>query len=161
ASGGGRAPSVLLSRRSRTMAPWLPGWGNPAIRSSRRRQRSWSRSRPCRLWVEELESRLTPSTSGVAGLNLPLTTDPGVQQMPSIAVAPLNSQHLVVSYMDLSLVQTGYAGIGVAVSRDGGDSWERSSVPLAAGFDDGAGQPITRFDDQGHVFVTFMASRFL
>jgi hypothetical protein len=38
---------------------------------------------------------------------LALTTDAGVQQMPSVAVDPLDSDHVVVAYMDYSLVDTG------------------------------------------------------
>src|SRR5262249_18665290 len=110
--------------------------------------------------VEELETRLAPSV-GTLGLNLPITTDPDVQQMPSVAVDPRDSQHVVVSYMDRSLVQSGYAGIGVAVSQDGGDHWQRKSISLPANFDEGAANPTIRFDDQGHVFISFMAATFL
>src|SRR5207253_11505168 len=117
--------------------------------------------RSCRLQVEELASRLTPSSGGTVGLNTPITTDPGVQQMPSVAVDPLDSQHVVIAYMDYSLVSTGYAGLGVAVSHDNGTTWQHSSVPLPAGFDQGAANPIAHFDDQGHVFVSFMAVTFL
>src|SRR4051794_34958762 len=86
---------------------------------------------PC---LEELESRLAPS----AGVNVPVTADPGVQQMPSIAADPRDATHLVTAYMDYSLLSTGYAGIGVAVSHDGGNTWQHTSVPLPAGFDQGA-----------------------
>ena len=102
---------------------------------------------PVRPHVEELESRLAPS----AGFNVPLITDPGVQQMPSVAVDPHDADHLVVVYMDYSLRTTGYAGIGVRVSHDGGATWQHSiaghelQVPLPAGFDEGAGQPIVQF----------------
>src|SRR5262249_54530725 len=64
-------------------------------------------------------------------------------------------------YMDYSLLRTGYAGIGVAVSHDAGDTWQHTSIRLPAGFDQGAANPITRFDDQGHLFVSFMAATFL
>jgi hypothetical protein len=107
--------------------------------------------------VEELESRLAPT----AGVNLPLTTDAGVQQMPSVVVDPHDASHLVVAYMDYSLLKTGYAGIGVAVSHNAGATWQRTAVPLPTGFDEGAAQPIAQFDDQGRVFVTYMASTFL
>ncbi len=40
--------------------------------------------------------------------------------MPSVAVNPLDPQHVVIAYMDYSLVDTGYAGIGVAVSTTAG-----------------------------------------
>src|SRR5262249_17477634 len=134
--------------------------------SGRARRRSTARA--CaplrRLQLEELESRLAPSVSGLpdtALVNRPVTTDPGVQQMPSVAVDPHDADHVVIAYMDYSLVSTGYAGIAVAVSHDGGDSWQYSAVPLPAGFDQGAANPITHFDDQGHVFVSFMAVTFL
>jgi hypothetical protein len=92
---------------------------------------------------------------------VPLTSDPGVQQMPSVAVDPHDPSHLAVAYMDYSLRTTGYAGIGVRVSHDSGATWQRSVVPLPAGFDEGAAQPIAQFDAQGRVFVTYMASTFL
>src|SRR5947208_2739229 len=145
------------------MLSWLPRWLHPKARPARsaqpdRRRKSGCAGRPRRsprLGVEELESRLTPSSGGTLGLNTPITTDPGVQQMPSIAADPLDSQHLVVAYMDYSLLHTGYAGLGVAVSHDKGTTWQHSSIPLPAGFDQGAANPITRFDGQGHVFVSF------
>jgi hypothetical protein len=99
-----------------------------------------------------------PAAPGI--VNEAVTTDPGVQQMPSVAVDPHDSQHVVIAYMDYSLVKTGYAGLGVAVSHDGGTTWQHSAIPLPAGFDQGAANPITRFDDQGHVFVSFMAATF-
>jgi hypothetical protein len=94
-------------------------------------------------------------------VNRQVTSDANVQQMPSIAVDPLDAKHLVLAFMDYSLVQTGYAGIGVAASHDAGDSWNYSSVPLPSGFEQGAADPIVRFDDQGHVFVSFMAVTYL
>lgn len=93
--------------------------------------------------------------------NIAVTTDPGVQQMPSIAVNPLDSEHLVISYMDYSLVDTGYAGIGVSVSHDAGQTWQESSIPLPENFDEGAAQPIAKFDARGRVYVSFMAATFL
>jgi hypothetical protein len=94
-------------------------------------------------------------------VNQAITADAGVQQMPSVAVDPLDPSHVVVAYMDRSLVDTGYAGIGVAVSHDGGVHWgEETPVPLAAGFDQGAANPMVQFGGQGHVFVSFMAATF-
>ena len=93
--------------------------------------------------------------------NVAVTTDPGVQQSPSIAVDPLDSNHLAMAYMDRSLVTTGYAGIGVAVSFNDGATWQQSSVPLPAGFNQGAANPTLVFDDQGHVFVSYEAATFL
>jgi hypothetical protein len=93
--------------------------------------------------------------------NEAVTDDAGVQQMPSIAVDPHDAQHIVIAYMDYSLLSSGYAGIGSAVSHDGGATWQRHTVPLPAGFDRAAGQPTVQFDDQGHVFVSYMAATFL
>jgi hypothetical protein len=95
------------------------------------------------------------------GVNRPVTTDAGVQQMPSVAVDPHDSLHVVMAYMDYTLVTTGYAGIGVAVSHDAGTTWQHTSIPLPAGFDQGAANPTVRFDGQGHVFISFMAATFL
>ncbi|HEX5273345.1 MAG TPA: hypothetical protein VFW33_22770, partial [Gemmataceae bacterium] len=117
--------------------------------TGRRQARAAARLRR-RPGVEELEPRLAPT----AGVNVPLTTDPGVQQMPSLAVDPHDAGHLVVVYMDYSLLTTGYAGIGVRVSRDGGATWQDSfaghklQVPLPADFDPnhlGAAQPVVQF----------------
>ncbi|MGD0389028.1 MAG: FG-GAP-like repeat-containing protein [Tepidisphaeraceae bacterium] len=93
--------------------------------------------------------------------NEAITTNPSVQQDPSIAVDPHNASHLVMSYMDYSLVTTGYAGIGVAVSEDGGDTWQTSDIQLPSSFNQGAASPIVHFDDQGRVFVSFSAATFL
>ena len=93
--------------------------------------------------------------------NVAVTTDPGVQQSPSIAVDPLDSNHLAMAYMDRSLVTTGYAGIGVSVSRDDGMTWQETSVPLPAGFNQGASNPTLQFDDHGNVFVSYEAATFL
>jgi hypothetical protein len=90
-----------------------------------------------------------------------VTTGPGVHQNPSVAVDPADSQHVVVAYLDYSLLTTGYAGIGVAVSHDGGTTWAHTSVPLPAGFTQGAADPEVHFDAQGHAFVSFMADTFL
>jgi hypothetical protein len=103
----------------------------------------------------------TTFTLATSGVNRAVTTDPGEQQMPSIVVDPLDANHLVLAYMDRSLVTTGYAGIGVAVSHDAGATWQYASVPLPAGFAQGAANPIAKFDGQGHVFVSFMAATFL
>jgi hypothetical protein len=88
--------------------------------------------------------------------------------MPSVAVNPHDPNHVVIAYMDYSLPTAdtglpgeGYAGIGVAVTRDGGNTWQYSAIPLPAGFDQGAANPIAKFDDQGRVFVSFMAVTFL
>ncbi len=63
--------------------------------------------------------------------------------------------------MDYSLVQTGYAGIAVAVSRDAGNSFALNEVPLPEGFDQGAANPTVRFDNDGHLYLSFMATTFL
>src|SRR5262245_5127821 len=87
-------------------------------------------------------SELTPAALAepVAPSNLAITTDSKAQQMPSVAVDPHDVNHVVIAYMDYSLVTTGYAGIRVAVSDEGGNAgtWTYSSVPLPAGFDQGA-----------------------
>ena len=131
------------------LSPWVRRSGRGASPLFRRR-----RSLP---FVEELESRLAPSV----GPNVPVATGPGVQQMPSIVADPHDPSHLVVAYLDYSLLTTGYAGIGVAVSDDGGTTWQHSSVPLPSGFDQGAATPVAQFDTQGHVFVSFAAATFL
>jgi hypothetical protein len=95
------------------------------------------------------------------GINRALTTNPSVQQMPSVATDPLDPNHLVLAYMDYSLVTTGYAGIGVAVSHDRGVTWQYTALTLPAGFDQGAANPDVRFDGQGHVFVEYEAATFL
>jgi len=107
-----------------------------------------------------LERRLLLAAASVP-LNSAITDNPEVQNSPSIAVDPLNPEHIVVSYMDQSLVNTGYEGIGVAVSENGGATWQDTSIPLPAGFDQGAANPTTVFDGQGHVFVSFLAATFL
>jgi hypothetical protein len=94
-------------------------------------------------------------------VNRAVSTDPNVQQQPSIAADPLDPSHLVLAYQDRSLVTTGYAGIAVAVSHDSGADWQYTSVPLPAGFGQGAANPIVRFDGQGHVFISFMAVTYL
>lgn len=96
-----------------------------------------------------------------------LFSDSGVQQMPSVAVHPHDPDHVVVAYMDYSLPMgdaelpgEGYAGIGVAVSRNGGLTWTRSQVPVPAPFNQGAASPVVRFDNTGRVYVTYMAATF-
>lgn len=129
------------------------------LQLARRRSRRWC-ARPCvprrfRPRLEEVESRLAPSA------NVAVTTDPGVQQMPSIAVDPLDSRHEVVAYMDYPLLSTGYAGIGVAVTDDGGVTWTHDPLPLPAPFNQGAATPTVQFNAQGQVFVSFAAATFL
>ena len=139
-----------------------------------RRQRGYPRLRKTRLArFEQLEPRHLLS----AASNLAITTNAGVQQMPSVAVDPLDPNHVVIAYMDYSLVKTGYAGIGVAVSHDGGNSWRTSDdstdpiqLALPAGFDEGAANPTVKFDNVDHdpnqagvqnrVYVSFMAATF-
>ncbi|MGO9114377.1 MAG: FG-GAP-like repeat-containing protein [Thermoguttaceae bacterium] len=118
-----------------------------------------------RLLVEKLELRIC--LAGMPIANIPVNTDPGVQQMPSVAVDPLNSKHVVIAYLDYSLVNpgytgpNGYAGIGTQESLDGGKTWlSEVPVPLPRGFSEGAGNPIVQFNAQGQVFVSFMAVTF-
>lgn len=65
----------------------------------------------------------------------PVLDGADVQQMPSIAVNPLDPKHLVMVAMDRSLVNTGYAGLRTAVSKDGGNSWQTGFVQLPEGFE--------------------------
>ena len=135
-----------------------------------------SRRRPPRrpglsVWRLEDRTLLSSAVGAVAATpavtfdmpvsNVAVTTDPGVQQSPSIAVDPLDANHLATAYMDRSLVTTGYAGIGVAVSFNDGATWQHSSVPLPAGFNQGASNPTLVFDDQGNAFVSYEAATFL
>jgi hypothetical protein len=110
--------------------------------------------------IEPMERRLLLSAGAIPS-NVALTSNSDVQQNPSVAADPLDPRHLVVSYMDRSLVNTGYEGIGVAVSRDGGSTWQSSVVPLPTAFAQGAANPNTVFDGQGHVFISFMSTTFL
>ena len=65
--------------------------------------------------------------------------------MPSIAVDPLDSQPPGHGLHGLFAGRPpGYAGIGVAVSHDGGDTWQHTSIPLPDGFDQA---PPTRSSD--------------
>jgi hypothetical protein len=95
------------------------------------------------------------------GVNRAVTTNPSVQQEPSVATDPLDPNHIVLAYMDYSLVTTGYAGIGVAVSHDRGATWQYTSLALPSAFDQGAANPNVRFDGQGHVFIEYEAATFL
>jgi len=116
---------------------------------------------------------VTVSNSDIAGIdfgfsiapgapdNTNVTANSGVQQMPSVAVDPLDANHVVMAYMDYALQGNGFAGIGVAVSHDAGATWTRSNVPLPANFDQAAGQPVVRFDAAGQVLVSFMAAKFV
>jgi hypothetical protein len=93
--------------------------------------------------------------------NQAVTSGSSTQQMPSIAVDQTNPNHLVVVYLDYGLVDTGYAGIGVEVSNDGGTTWQVSSVPLPYGFNQGAATPSVAFDGKGNVYLSYMAATFL
>src|SRR5258707_9793393 len=112
----------------------------------RPRVRALARLRGYRPQCEQLECRQLLSAATPLSVNVPITTDPGVQQMPSVAADPHDPQHLVVAYMDYSLVDTGYAGLGAKVSHDGGATWQPAVVQLPAGFDQGADAPIVHFD---------------
>src|SRR5262249_41559931 len=94
-------------------------------------------------------------------VNRAVTADAGVQQMPSVAVDPLDPRHIVIAYMDYSVLTTGYAGIGIAASRDNGVTWQHSTAPLPVGFDQGASNPVAHFDAGGHLFVSYMAVTYL
>jgi hypothetical protein len=91
--------------------------------------------------------------------------------MPSVAVNPQDPRHVVIAYMDYSRPKTDYAGISVAVSHDGGSSWDHSAIPLPGPFNEGAANPVVKFDNVDHdpttpgvqnrVYVSFMAATFL
>ena len=116
-------------------------------------------ARSIAICCEALERRRFLSSSVPS--NIQITDDAGVQNQPSVAVDPATPKHIAVAYLDKSLLNTGYAGIGIASSVDGGKTWVHSNIPLPAGFDQGATYPIAKFDAQGHLFVSFMAVRFL
>ncbi|HEY7088349.1 MAG TPA: FG-GAP-like repeat-containing protein, partial [Tepidisphaeraceae bacterium] len=112
-----------------------------------------------RLWLEPLEPRRMLASVEVP--NIQITSDLDVQQQPSVAADPHASGHVAIAYLDRSLVPTGYAGIRISISHDGGATWSQSSIPLPANYDQAAGQPIAEFDDHGRLFVSFMAGTFL
>jgi len=139
-------------------------WSDSTLRSRYMLRRTHRRSRTssvplCSLrhgppHVEVLESRLAPSA------NVAITTNPGVQEMPTIAVDPHDPDHLVTAYLDYSPLTTGYAGIGVAVSENDGATWQHTSVPLPAPFNQGAATPTVAFNAQGQVFSYYPAGQF-
>ncbi len=109
----------------------------------------------------DLAALASPANSLVTSdQDQPDESDPAAQQQPSLAVNPLNANHLVMAYMDYGRKTNGYAGIGVAVSRDGGMNWTRTAVPLPPNVDEAAGYPVVRFNHLGEVFLTFMATTF-
>src|SRR5262249_14692801 len=94
--------------------------------------------------------------------NLNVTNEPGAQQQPSLAVDPKDPNHVVMAYMDYSLVSTGYAGIGVVSSHDGGATWSaEQAIPVPADYAGAAGYPVVQFDSNGTAYVAFMAATFL
>ena len=101
------------------------------------------------------------SIAGDSSTEKSLDDDLDVQQEPSVAVNPLDPLHVAVAYMDYSLVDTGYAGVRVANSYDGGESWTLSEVPTPSEFAQGAAAPSALFDDQGNLFVSYMAVNYL
>lgn len=110
--------------------------------------------------VEFLEHRtyLTTST-GAEFVNVAVADDPAIQNQPTLAVNPLDSQHVIVVYKDESQpVATGQAGVGVSVSFDAGTTWSRGSIDLPEGFDDASTAPVVEFAADGRVFVAFQAT---
>src|SRR4051812_18931150 len=93
--------------------------------------------------------------------NIPAVTGDGVQHQPSIVADPHAPNHLALAYLDYSLTNNGYGGVGISASQDGGKTWTRTSIPLPAGFDEAASNPIAKFDDQGRLYVSFMATKFI
>ena len=97
--------------------------------------------------------------------NQQLTTDSGVQQEPSIAVDPNNPDHIVVAYMDYNYtdpsgLNSGYAGIDIQYSVDGGTTWTTSPIALPTGFSGGASNPIVQFGNNGSFYLVFEAATF-
>ncbi len=116
---------------------------------------------PSQSLLSESETFSTSEQSTVQeNPNFPITSSKGVEQMPSIGVDPLDANHLVIAYMDYSLVDTGYAGIAVAVSYDGGASFKYGQISLPDGFAQGAANPTVQFDDSGLVYLVFMSATF-
>ncbi len=107
-----------------------------------------------------IDLALADGTNGVRA-NTSVASGAKVQQDPSIAADPTNASHLVTAFMDYSLSTTGYAGIGIATSFNGGATWSRGSIPFPVGFDQGAASPTVVFDAQGGVHVSFQAATFL
>ena len=104
----------------------------------------------------------------VSPANQILSTGPGTQQDPSVAVDPNNPSHVVVAYMDYGLLNDGYAAIEVADSTRSGEpgTWTYSSIPLptvlmAPGGSMAEGYPVAQFNNQDELFVSFMAAEFL
>ena len=73
--------------------------------------------------LEPLEARRLLAATPLD--NTPLTTDPSVQQQPSLVVDRNNPQHVAVAYVDYSLMSSGYGGIAVSASKDGGKTWTK------------------------------------
>lgn len=95
-----------------------------------------------------------------------VTNDAGVQQMPSIAVDPHDSKHVVMAFLDYNrqaegIANNGFAGVRVQVSHDGGATWQQTVVPLNGNFSQAAGQPVVQFDKDGGVNVVFQSATFL
>lgn len=98
--------------------------------------------------------------SSAISANQAITSDAGTQNSPSVAVDPLDPNRVVVAFADYALLSTGYAGIAVAASQDGGASWEHRTLALPSGFEQGASDPTVNFDGRGHVYISYMAAKF-
>jgi hypothetical protein len=68
--------------------------------------------------MESLERRMLMAATSLD--NVQVTSDPDVQNQPSLVADPLDARHVAIAYLDRSLVGGGYSGVGVSVSRDGG-----------------------------------------
>ena len=135
-------------------------------KSSNEHKRRSSRGNSCdfSVAVESLEQRTYLSGVAATGSvieNSAVTADSAIQQQPTVAVNPLDSDHVVIVYQDASLLTNGQNGVGVSVSFDAGQTWSRSSVSLPAGFDDASDSPIVEFAADGKVFVIFQATGLL
>ena len=69
--------------------------------------------------------------------NIQITDDPRVQQRPTVAVNPLDPNHVVIAFNDAEHQRQVDAelgdAVGIAVSLDGGESWQLETVPLPGG----------------------------
>lgn len=131
-------------------------WTSPAHR------RRFSQSTSGWSIAEALENRLVLSSPGSVGpSNVLVKSSPAAQHQPSIAVNPRDSEHVVLSWVDESLLDNSRGGVAVAVSHDGGGTWSQSEVQLPIGFADAADLPVIRFAADGRIWITFQATGLL
>ena len=94
-----------------------------------------------------------------------LLIDQGTAEAETVTVTGVTATSFTATFANAHAagfaIATGYAGIGVSVSDDGGTTWTASSVPLPTNFAQGAGEPTVAFDAQGNIYVSFLAATFL